>query len=355
MRDQSTGVVIRVLVADDTRIHTQLLADALRRDGALEVISSDSDARALIARADLRNIDVLLVSSNLDEEPGCGLEVLRAVRTSHSDIRAVMLLDSSKPESVLEAFRAGARGVVSRHESVDTLARCVRKVHDGQIWANSQQTTLLVQALASSNQLRAVDARGLNLLSKREMEVVRYVAQGLTNREIAEELGLSQHTIKNYLFRLFDKLGVSSRVELLSMTLSRDHQTNGTLRGALENRIDGGFPDEAALAACQKAAEQGVLMAQLTLAQFYSARMAGPGDAVQARMWYSVASEQLARASKDAAKGMGMDQVLQAEQMAVNWLNKSRKLPPVREKVASIRVSETARLLKATGTSASLD
>jgi hypothetical protein len=96
-------------------------------------------------------------------------------------------------------------------------------------------------------------------------------------------------------------------------------------------------------------------MAQLTLAQFYSARMAGPGDAVQARMWYSVASEQLARASKDAAKGMGMDQVLQAEQMAVNWLNKSRKLPPVREKVASIRVSETARLLKATGTSASLD
>src|SRR5271157_1725467 len=63
---------------------------------------------------------------------------------------------------------------------------------------------------------------GENLLSKREMEVVRSVAQGLTNREIAERLGLSQHTVKNYLFRVFDKLGVSSRVELLFMTLSRD-------------------------------------------------------------------------------------------------------------------------------------
>ncbi len=355
MRDQSPGVVIRVLVADDTRIHTQLLADALRRDGALEVISSDSDARALIARADLRNIDVLLVSSNLDEQPGCGLEVLRAVRGSHCDIRAVMLLDSSKPESVLEAFRAGARGVVTRHESVDTLARCVRKVHEGQIWANSQQMGLLVQALASSNHLRAVDARGLNLLSKREMEVVRSVAQGLTNREIAQQLGLSQHTIKNYLFRLFDKLGVSSRVELLSMTLSQDHHTNGGFRGLFESHPGSGFPDEGTLAACQKAAEQGVTIAQLTLAQFYSARRAGPNDLLYAHMWYSLAGEQLARASKDATKGMAMDQLLQAEQMAANWMNKTKKLPPLREKVASIRVSETSRLLKATGTSASLD
>ena len=62
--------------------------------------------------------------------------------------------------------------------------------------------------------VRAVDANGLSLLSEREMEVVRSLAEGLTNREIAERLGLSQHTIKNYLFRVFDKLGVSNRLEL---------------------------------------------------------------------------------------------------------------------------------------------
>jgi DNA-binding NarL/FixJ family response regulator len=355
MRDQFTGVVIRVLVADDTRIHTQLLADALRRDGALEVISSDSDAQALIARTDLRNIDVLLLSSNLDEKPGCGLEVLRAIRGSHRNMRAVMLLDSSKPESVLEAFRAGARGVVSRQESVDALARCVRKVHEGQIWANSQQMGLLVQALASSNQLRAVDAQGLNLLSKRETEVVRAVAQGLTNREIAAQLGLSQHTIKNYLFRLFDKLGVSSRIELLSMTMTRDHHAKGVVHGLLEGHAANVFPDEGTLTACQKAAEQGVLIAQLALAQFYSARRANPTDLLHANMWYSVAHEQLVRLSKDAAQGMAMEQLLQAEQMAANWLRKTKKLPAVRDKVASIRTNETNRLLKATGTSASLD
>ena len=78
-----------------------------------------------------------------------------------------------------------------------------------------------VEALAASPVVRAVDANGLSLLSKREMDVVRSLAEGLTNREIAERLGLSQHTIKNYLFRVYDKLGVSSRLELLFMTLTQ--------------------------------------------------------------------------------------------------------------------------------------
>lgn len=94
-------------------------------------------------------------------------------------------------------------------------------MHQGQIWANSQQLSFAVEALAASPTFRAVDAHELNLLSKRELEVVRCLAEGLTNREIAERLSLSQHTIKNYLFRVFDKLGVSSRLELLFMTLSQ--------------------------------------------------------------------------------------------------------------------------------------
>jgi DNA-binding CsgD family transcriptional regulator len=94
-------------------------------------------------------------------------------------------------------------------------------VYEGQIWASSEQMTFAVEALASSPVVRAVDANGLSLLSKREMEVVRSLAEGLTNREIAERLGLSQHTIKNYLFRVYDKLGVSSRLELLFLTLTQ--------------------------------------------------------------------------------------------------------------------------------------
>jgi two-component system, NarL family, nitrate/nitrite response regulator NarL len=212
---------IRVLVADDTRIHTQLLADALRRDSHMEVISSPPHSADLVEAAKSHKFNVVLISANLDEEPLRGFEVLRQLRGSDPELRAVMLLDSSKREIIVQAFRAGARGIFSRQESVETLSKCIRSVHQGQIWANSQQLSFAVEALAASPTVRAVDANGLNLLSKRELEVVRSLAEGLTNREIAERLGLSQHTIKNYLFRVFDKLGVSSRLELLFMTLSQ--------------------------------------------------------------------------------------------------------------------------------------
>jgi two-component system, NarL family, nitrate/nitrite response regulator NarL len=185
------------------------------------VISSPSHSRDLIEAASLHHFDVLVISSNLDEEPVRGFEVLRELRATRADLRAIMLLDSSKRESILQAFRSGARGIFSRHDSVETLCKCVRTVHQGQVWASSQQVSFAVEALASSPTVRAVDANGLNLLSKRELEVVRCLAEGLTNREIADRLGLSQHTIKNYLFRVFDKLGVSSRLELLFMTLAQ--------------------------------------------------------------------------------------------------------------------------------------
>jgi len=219
--DQASGdETIRVLVADDTRIHTQLLADALRRDNHMEVIGSPPHSADLVEAAKLHKFNVVLISANMDEEPLRGFEVLRQLRASDPELRAVMLLDSSKREIIVQAFRAGARGIFSRHESVETLAKCIRSVHQGQIWANSQQLSFAVEALAASPMVRAVDANGLNLLSKRELEVVRCLSEGLTNREIAGRLGLSQHTIKNYLFRVFDKLGVSSRLELLFMTLS---------------------------------------------------------------------------------------------------------------------------------------
>lgn len=215
------GSTIRVLVADDTRIHTQLLADALRRDSGLEVVSSPSHSKDLVEFARLKAVDVLILSSNLDEQPLLGCTALRELRVKCPAVRAVMLLDSSRREIVLQAFRAGARAILSRHESVETLLKCIRSVHMGQIWANSQQMAFAVEALASFPTVCAVGANGLDLLSKREMEVVRSLAEGLTNREIAEQLGLSQHTIKNYLFRVFDKLGVSNRLELLFMTLTQ--------------------------------------------------------------------------------------------------------------------------------------
>src|SRR5271157_2590379 len=330
MRHQATSDPIRVLVSDDTRVHTELLADALKRDGSLQITTSPSGSEGLTGRPDLHDVDVLLLSSTLDEQPGRGFEVLRGLHSSHGYVPAVMLLDSSKREAILEAFRSGAHGVLGRHESVEIFGKCLRRVHEGQIWANSEQMALLTHALASSHAVGAVDARGMNLLSKRETEIVRGVAQGLTNREIAERFGLSPHTIKNFLFRIFDKLGVSNRVELLLMTMSHDRDGQSALQYFLENDADVSFQDQATLVACQRAAEQGVLMAQLVLAQFYSAKRTNPSDALHTYAWYSIVCERISRDWKDVAKTMTVEQVLEAEQIAARWLDDSGKTPSTR-------------------------
>jgi DNA-binding NarL/FixJ family response regulator len=210
---------IRVLVVDSSRIHTELLAEALQKDHRLDVISGHSSAEAL-AIARQHGADVAAISDYLENTPHRGLEVLRGLRSAQPNIRGVMLLDAVARETVLEAFRAGARGIFNRCESIQALCKCVRCVYEGQIWARAEHMGYAVEALASTPTVRATDARGFNLLSVREMEVVRGLAEGLTNREIADQMALSYHTIKNHVFRIFEKLGVSNRVELLFMTLS---------------------------------------------------------------------------------------------------------------------------------------
>jgi two-component system nitrate/nitrite response regulator NarL len=338
MKDRlAARATIRVFVADNTRIHTQLLADVLRRDSGLQVVSSDSGFEGLTTRGSLHDIDVLVISSSLDEEPGRGFEALRAVRRSHPHVRAVVLLDSSKRDVILEAFRAGATGIFSRHESVETLAKCVLSVCRGQIWANSQQMAYAVEALAASHSVRAVDAQGLNLLSDRELEVVHCLAEGLSNREIAENLGLSPHTIKNYLFRVFDKLGVSSRVELLFMTLNQNHPSRSLFQHFLSSLSGPKFQDEANFTECQKAAEQGTPIAQVALAQMHGTRRANSRDLMQAYMWYLIASEKISQAGKNVSESLTTEELLQAELMAADWLGKTGETLPPRRKNATSR------------------
>lgn len=322
--------MIRVLVADYTRIHTRLLADALMRHPDIEAIPFESDSSSLAAAAAAKKVDVLVISSNLDDQASRGIEVLHELRALRPDCRSVLLLGSSKDEDVVRAFRAGARGVFGRNESLDLLNKCVRCVFNGEIWATSRQMSIAITALANSPTVRAVNADGMNLLSTRELEVVRCLAEGLTNREIGERLKLSQHTIKNYLFRVFNKLGVSTRVELLFMTLtqrsleqvSQQPKTNG------DGVSNDGSKDE--LDVVRKSAEAGLPAAQLAMAQLHLARRSGPEDLVEAYMWYLVATERTLRARELITDMMTPQQVEEAKHKAAMWLPRGDSSSPGR-------------------------
>ncbi len=299
---------IRVLVAESSPMHTRLLADALRLDPTLEVVEHDSDSSALVATVRKCPVDVLVVSANLDEHPGRGFEVLHQLRKLRLPTRTVVLPDSSKDEMVLKAFRAGARGVFSKSDPPEHLAKCVRCVHEGQVWADSQSLHVAVEALANSPALQAVDAGGMKRLSERELQVVRGIAEGLTNKEIAERLLLSQHTVKNYLFRIYDKLGVSSRLELLFMTLSDGSEGAGS-----GHEISKVAPEESVLL---REASEGAAASQMALARFYFNRRHDAEDLISAYTWYLVATERAFQSRGEVARLMTPEQMDEAKHRA---------------------------------------
>lgn len=220
--------VIRVLAADSTRMNSQLLAAALERDKRFQVLEPAVDSRTIVAAVMREKPAVVLISAELDEDARKGFQVARELTAARTESRIVLLVDSSERGLIVEAFRAGARGVFCRSESLKSLAKCIQCVSSGQVWANSNELRFLLEALGETMPLRMVDSRGAGLLSRREQEVVRCVAEGLSNREIAQRLTLTEHTVKNYLFRIFDKLGVSKRVEVVLFAYSLG--SGGSLR-----------------------------------------------------------------------------------------------------------------------------
>jgi DNA-binding NarL/FixJ family response regulator len=153
-----------------------------------------------------RMADVALISADLKDGPGSGFNVLRNLQRYKSTLRCVMLLDREDPSMIVEAFRCGASGVCEREDSCETLCKCIHQVHRGQIWANSQQLHYLLQAFAAETPRLTREIRGQAPLTKREEEIVSLVIAGQRNRDIANHLNLSEHTVKNHLFRVFEKL-----------------------------------------------------------------------------------------------------------------------------------------------------
>jgi DNA-binding NarL/FixJ family response regulator len=310
-------MAIRLIIADSTAIYCELLSDAVKQDLSIKVVGSVSTRRELLELLTKVAFDVALIALEKDESER--FDIVRELRRRAPEIRSIVMLDTSHRELVIEALRAGARGVFPKNGTLKTLCKCVHRVYEGQIWATASELVSTLDAVAAAPEIRAVDAKKQELLSKREREIVSAVAEGLTNREIGERLGLSKHTVKNYLLKVFDKIGVSSRVELLFLSLSQPHSnrhngeaSSGDARSSLRDvltKASMGSPD-----------------ALLKLANCYREGLFVPRSLVSAYMWCLVAersSNLLANqsaAKKQELLGLLTEQeIAEAENNAELW------------------------------------
>jgi two-component system nitrate/nitrite response regulator NarL len=200
----------------------QLLAASLKRASSrCKIVGTAASVAEALTILKEHHPEVALVSPHLAEGPLAGFDLVQEMRESFPQTRAIILLDSMEPRMVIYSFQVGAKGVFSRDRSVEALAKCLDVVHRGQIWAGTNELQIILQAMAKRTHFEPVSASGAKLLTSREAEVASLVADGLRNREISERLNLSAHTVKNYLYRVYEKLGISSRVELTTRVLAR--------------------------------------------------------------------------------------------------------------------------------------
>jgi DNA-binding NarL/FixJ family response regulator len=212
----ATSEAIGVLIADSNCMQSQLLTSALRRRCEFHITACPMNAVSILQAVTAERPAVALLSLNAAANAAETISSLRRFHLSHPDIPKVLLVDSFDRELVVSAFRSGARGIFSITESnLRLLCKCILRVAAGQIWANSEQLNYLIDLVSEVPSLRVFNSLGNPILTPREEQVVALVAEGLGNRHIASELNLSEHTIKKYLFRIFEKLGISTRVELV--------------------------------------------------------------------------------------------------------------------------------------------
>ena len=248
---------IRILIADRNSMGSQLLAERLDRD-----VRFAATGLAFAAAGDLLNAvsehkaQVVVISSDFDNAAKKGLQTARTLSARASNVHIVILLEVSTRESVIAAFRCGAKGIFCRSRPLDELSACILRVSRGEVWANCIETGYLLEAVKDAPSCDGIDNDRVKTLSKREVQVAERAAQGYSNKQIADQFRLSEHTVKNYLSRAFEKLGVSNRFDLLFLLFNGG---NGLARQARGSNVSGLGNS---MATYFKAAEEGYAPAQ---------------------------------------------------------------------------------------------
>jgi two-component system, NarL family, nitrate/nitrite response regulator NarL len=219
--------MIKILIADDHAIFRDALRKLLDSDDEITIVGEAHNGAECVKKLGELKPDILLLDLRMPDKNGLG--VLEEVNFDTLPTRVIVLTAAEDDRDVVRAMRLGARGVVLKESAIDVLVKSIHRVHAGEIWLDSRMTAEMIKAFSTSSESGA--RGGKPLLSEREMEVVQLVAQGFHNKEIGKKLLISEQTVKNHLHNIFDKLGVSDRLELALYAIHHrlTDKPNGTL------------------------------------------------------------------------------------------------------------------------------
>ena len=214
---------IRILLADDHPVVRIGVRNMLKAEGNFEVVGEASDGDEAITQTLELLPDILLLDLYMPRLPG--LEAMRAIMSGSPRVNILLLTSTITTQQVIEALQIGARGIVTKDALIDQLTGAIASVMNGDYWINGRRVVNLVGALHELMQAAAVPERKTYGLTPRELEVVGCIVEGCSNRDIAKQFTISEETVKRHLSNIFDKTGVSTRLELALFAIA--HQLIG--------------------------------------------------------------------------------------------------------------------------------
>jgi len=205
---------INIVISDDHALFREGLRKLLEAEPGMRIVGEAVDGEETITVVGQLKPHVLLLDLLLPKLSG--LEVLAELSKLGTQTRTIMLTAAIEREQVIEALQLGVRGIVLKHSALQLLLKSIRCVNEGQYWIGQEGVSDLIHALRRMKPSHSASGIKQNFgLSSREMEVIALIVAGYTNKDLARELGISENTAKHHLTNIFDKLGVSNRLELV--------------------------------------------------------------------------------------------------------------------------------------------